>query len=42
VTHILNKLGVSNRVEAAMAAARMGLVDGADDPGDENHTGRTA
>jgi DNA-binding CsgD family transcriptional regulator/tetratricopeptide (TPR) repeat protein len=42
VTHILNKLGVSNRVEAAMAAARMGLVDAADDPGDESHTGRTA
>jgi DNA-binding NarL/FixJ family response regulator len=42
VTHILNKLGVSNRVEAAMAAARMGLVNADDDPGDENHTGRTA
>ena len=41
VTHILDKLGVSNRVEAAMAAARLGLVD-ADDPGDEDHTGRTA
>jgi DNA-binding NarL/FixJ family response regulator/tetratricopeptide (TPR) repeat protein len=27
VTHILNKLGVSNRVEAALAAARLGLVD---------------
>jgi DNA-binding CsgD family transcriptional regulator len=42
VTHILNKLGVSNRVEAAMAAARLGLVDTAEDPDDENHTGRTA
>ena len=42
VTHILNKLGVSNRVEAAMAAARLGLVDANQDPGDENHTGRTA
>jgi DNA-binding NarL/FixJ family response regulator len=28
VTHILNKLGVSNRVEAAMAAARLGILDG--------------
>jgi DNA-binding CsgD family transcriptional regulator/tetratricopeptide (TPR) repeat protein len=27
VTHILDKLGVSNRVEAAMAAARLGLAD---------------
>ncbi len=27
VTHILDKLGVSNRVEAAMIAARLGLVD---------------
>src|SRR5206468_2619665 len=26
VTHILDKLGVSNRVEAAMAAARLGLA----------------
>ena len=26
VTHILDKLGVSNRVEAAMAAARLGIV----------------
>jgi DNA-binding NarL/FixJ family response regulator len=26
VTHILDKLGVSNRVEAAMVAARMGLL----------------
>ena len=31
VTHILDKLGVSNRVEAAMAAARLGLVPDADD-----------
>ncbi len=28
VTHILDKLGVSNRVEAAMVAARAGLVPG--------------
>ena len=27
VTHILDKLGVANRVEAAMAAARLGLLD---------------
>lgn len=27
VTHILDKLGVSNRVEAAMLASRMGLLD---------------
>jgi DNA-binding NarL/FixJ family response regulator len=27
VTHILDKLGVSNRVEAAMVAVRLGLVD---------------
>jgi DNA-binding CsgD family transcriptional regulator len=42
VTHILNKLGVSNRVEAAMAAARLGLVDPGDDLGDEDHNGRIA
>jgi DNA-binding CsgD family transcriptional regulator len=42
VTHILNKLGVSNRVEAAMAAARLGLVDPSDEQGDEDHTGRIA
>ena len=30
VTHILDKLGVANRVEAAMAAGRLGLLD---DPG---------
>jgi DNA-binding CsgD family transcriptional regulator/tetratricopeptide (TPR) repeat protein len=42
VTHILNKLGVSNRVEAAMAAGRLGLVDASGEPGDENQTGRTA
>jgi DNA-binding CsgD family transcriptional regulator len=30
VTHILDKLGVTNRVEAAMVAARMGLLDGTD------------
>ncbi|HEU4572036.1 MAG TPA: AAA family ATPase [Candidatus Limnocylindrales bacterium] len=27
VTHILDKLGVGNRVEAAMVAARLGLID---------------
>ena len=27
VTHILDKLGVANRVEAAMAAGRLGLLD---------------
>jgi DNA-binding CsgD family transcriptional regulator len=32
VTHILDKLGVSNRVEAAMAAARLGLLEDPDDP----------
>ena len=31
VTHILDKLGVSNRVEAAMAAARLGLLPDGDD-----------
>ena len=35
VTHILDKLGVSNRVEAAMAAARLGLVSSDEDDGDE-------
>jgi DNA-binding CsgD family transcriptional regulator/tetratricopeptide (TPR) repeat protein len=34
VTHILDKLGVSNRVEAAMAAARLGLLGGGDDDDD--------
>jgi DNA-binding CsgD family transcriptional regulator/tetratricopeptide (TPR) repeat protein len=33
VTHILDKLGVSNRVEAAMAAARLGLAPGPDEDG---------
>nr|MBA2718276.1 response regulator transcription factor [Chloroflexota bacterium] len=28
VTHILDKLGVSNRVEAAMIGVRLGLVSG--------------
>jgi DNA-binding CsgD family transcriptional regulator len=42
VTHILNKLGVSNRVEAAMAAARLGLVDVTEASGDEDHSGRIA
>jgi DNA-binding NarL/FixJ family response regulator len=35
VTHILDKLGVTNRVEAAMAGSRLGLLeprDGAGDP----------
>ncbi len=32
VTHILDKLGVSNRVEAAMAAARLGILDAEPDP----------
>jgi DNA-binding CsgD family transcriptional regulator len=32
VTHILDKLGVSNRVEAAMAAARLGLLAPPDEP----------
>ena len=27
VTHILDKLGVANRVEAAMAASRLGLLE---------------
>ena len=38
VTHILDKLGVSNRVEAAMAAARLGLLDAAGE-GDEDDDG---
>jgi DNA-binding CsgD family transcriptional regulator/tetratricopeptide (TPR) repeat protein len=32
VTHILDKLGVSNRVEAAMAAARLGLLEDSSRP----------
>jgi DNA-binding NarL/FixJ family response regulator len=35
VTHILDKLGVSNRVEAAMAAARLGLVSSDEDDGED-------
>jgi ATP/maltotriose-dependent transcriptional regulator MalT len=31
VTHILDKMGVSNRVEAAMAGVRLGLVSGDDE-----------
>lgn len=31
VTHILDKLGVANRVEAAMAASRLGLLEDAGD-----------
>jgi DNA-binding CsgD family transcriptional regulator/tetratricopeptide (TPR) repeat protein len=31
VTHILDKLGVANRVEAAMAAGRLGLLDEPDE-----------
>jgi DNA-binding CsgD family transcriptional regulator len=34
VTHILAKLGLSNRVEAAMVAARIGLVGDATEVGD--------
>jgi DNA-binding NarL/FixJ family response regulator len=30
VTHILDKLGVTNRVEAAMAAGRLGLLEDPD------------
>lgn len=33
VTHILDKMGVSNRVEAAMAGVRLGLVTGEDEAG---------
>jgi DNA-binding NarL/FixJ family response regulator len=33
VTHILDKLGVSSRIEAAMLAARAGLVAPDDEPG---------
>ena len=40
VTHILDKLGVSNRVEAAMAAARMGLVGSGEDEDDDDSSGR--
>ena len=32
VTHILDKLGVSNRVEAAMVAARAGLLSNEETP----------
>ena len=32
VTHILDKLGVANRVEAAMAASRLGLLEDAGEP----------
>ena len=47
VTHILDKLGVANRVEAAMVAARLGLIDDvigragldADDPSALTRTG---
>jgi DNA-binding NarL/FixJ family response regulator len=31
VTHILDKLGVANRLEAAMAASRLGLLDETDE-----------
>jgi DNA-binding NarL/FixJ family response regulator len=37
VTHILDKLGVSNRVEAAMAAARLGIAPAGDEDGDDTH-----
>ena len=36
VTHILDKLGVSNRVEAAMAAARLGLANSGEDETDHD------
>ncbi len=42
VTHILDKLGVSNRVEAAMAAARLGLLDAAAGQPAEDTSGRIA
>lgn len=35
VTHILDKMGVSNRVEAAMAGVRLGLVSGVADDAEE-------
>jgi DNA-binding CsgD family transcriptional regulator/tetratricopeptide (TPR) repeat protein len=41
VTHILDKLGVSNRVEAAMAAARLGLLGDVEADSDEDLPGRT-
>jgi DNA-binding CsgD family transcriptional regulator/tetratricopeptide (TPR) repeat protein len=40
VTHILDKLGVSNRVEAAMAAARLGVLASGEDDGEEDPTRR--
>ena len=40
VTHILDKLGVSNRVEAAMAAARLGLLGDVEADSDEDLPGR--
>jgi DNA-binding CsgD family transcriptional regulator/tetratricopeptide (TPR) repeat protein len=39
VTHILDKLGVSNRVEAAMAAARLGLLEQDAEPAPEPRVG---
>jgi DNA-binding NarL/FixJ family response regulator/tetratricopeptide (TPR) repeat protein len=39
VTHILDKLGVGNRLEAAMTAARLGLLEPVD-AGDEERSGR--
>jgi DNA-binding CsgD family transcriptional regulator/tetratricopeptide (TPR) repeat protein len=36
VTHILDKLAVSNRVEAAMVAARLGLAPAGDGDGEES------
>jgi DNA-binding CsgD family transcriptional regulator len=42
VTHILDKLGVSNRVEAAMAAARLGLANGGEDHTDRDPARRGA
>jgi DNA-binding NarL/FixJ family response regulator len=40
VTHILDKLGVSNRVEAAMAAARLGLLSSDEEDAIEAPPGR--
>jgi DNA-binding CsgD family transcriptional regulator len=40
VTHILDKLGVSNRVEAAMAAARLGLLSSDEEDVVETPPGR--
>jgi DNA-binding NarL/FixJ family response regulator len=39
VTHILDKLGVGNRVEAAMAASRLGLLEGPSGPSPVDEVG---